>query len=119
MNDQDLGRSGENRAAEHLIERGHVIISRNFKWNRGELDIVSLKDGLLIITEVKTRSYNGVVEPYKSVNNKKQKQIIRVSNAFIEKYRREEEVRFDVISIIISEKGLKLNHIESAFYPTM
>ena len=83
------------------------------------MDLVSIYQGVLVITEVKTRSYNGILEPFQSVNRSKQKQIIKVSNAFIEKYGREEEVRFDVISIVNSHNGPNVNHIKSAFYPTM
>jgi len=110
---------GEDLAVKHLNKIGHKVLDRNFKWNRGELDIISLDKGVLVITEVKTRSDNRVAEPYRSVNRSKQRQIVRISNAYMEKYHREEEVRFDVISITNSNSNIRLNHIKGAFYPTM
>lgn len=47
------GKEGENIAAKLLIEQGHKILERNFRIQRGEIDIISEKENVLYFTEVK------------------------------------------------------------------
>ena len=56
-------------------------------------------------------------EPYQAVNKKKQKQIIHIANKYIEASERTEEIRFDIISVIINKSAIKIEHIKNAFYP--
>ena len=71
----------------------------------------------LIATEVKTRETAVFGSPHSAVSRSKQRQIISVMNAFIEQSQRTEEVRFDVISIVLGKGKTEIEHIESAFYP--
>jgi putative endonuclease len=50
-----LGRLGEQLAAEHLIRRGFQIVERNYRTRWGELDIVAYDGRTLAFCEVKTR----------------------------------------------------------------
>ncbi|KKU94481.1 MAG: hypothetical protein UY26_C0001G0033 [Candidatus Jorgensenbacteria bacterium GW2011_GWA1_48_13] len=51
----ELGKWGEDRACEYLVDKGFKIIERNFRKPWGELDIVAkYKDGTLVFVEVKT-----------------------------------------------------------------
>ncbi len=51
----ELGKWGEDRACEYLVENGYKVIERNFRRRWGELDIVAKhKDGTLVFVEVKT-----------------------------------------------------------------
>ena len=56
-----LGAYGETVAARrHLVERGMVLLDRNWRCREGELDLV-LRDGdVLVACEVKTRRSDGV-----------------------------------------------------------
>lgn len=51
----ELGKEGENAAAEYLMSKGYSIRHRNWHSGKRELDIVAQKDGELIVVEVKTR----------------------------------------------------------------
>lgn len=53
MNTKIIGNHYENIAAEYLISIGHEIIERNYRSPVGEIDIISIKDNNLHITEVK------------------------------------------------------------------
>lgn len=46
---------GENIACEYLINHHYTILERNFQKRYGELDIVAVKDNILVFVEVKTR----------------------------------------------------------------
>ncbi|GAA4058466.1 YraN family protein [Nonomuraea soli] len=52
----DLGRHGEQLAADYLTAAGMRILERNWRSRRGEIDILA-RDGVdLVVVEVKTRS---------------------------------------------------------------
>lgn len=51
-----LGKRGEDYAVRFLSDQAHEIIARNFKTKLGEIDIISLKDGVVYFYEVKVRS---------------------------------------------------------------
>ena len=64
MSDKDeLGRRGEQAAAEYLERAGLRILDRNWRCETGELDIVALERRVLVICEVKTRSGLQVRQP--------------------------------------------------------
>ena len=53
----ELGRTGEELAANWLRSQGYQILERNWKSKYGyELDIIAFKDNCLHVIEVKTRS---------------------------------------------------------------
>jgi putative endonuclease len=119
MNHIELGQKGEDIAVNYLISKGWEIKSRNFKWRKGEIDIICEAQNRLKIIEVKTRNSNYFGEPFLAVNRAKQRQIIGVTNQYIQANEIDKEVEFDVISIILNESKMKLEHIENAFYPTL
>ena len=47
-----LGKTGEDAAVAYLERNGYTINHRNWRKTRLELDIVAVKDGLLIVVEV-------------------------------------------------------------------
>ncbi|MFK7787637.1 MAG: YraN family protein [Crocinitomicaceae bacterium] len=117
MNHIELGKKGEQLAVNLLKKKDHLILQQNFRYRRGEIDIISISNNQLIATEVKTRETKAFGAPFSAVSRSKQRQIISVMNAFIEQSQRTEEVRFDVISIVLEKEKREIEHIESAFYP--
>lgn len=117
MNHIELGQAGEEIAVNHLVNKGFDIVERNYKWKNSEIDVICKKAGLFIVVEVKTRNSIALGEPYLSVTRSKQKQIIKVANRFIELNNVQEDIQFDVISIILNRHQIKIEHIENAFYP--
>jgi putative endonuclease len=117
MNHIELGREGERIAVKLLKKKNHTILHENFRYRRGEVDIISTHQNQLIATEVKTRETAAFGAPFSAVSRSKQRQIISVMSAFIEQSQRTEEVRFDVISIVLGKQKTEIEHIESAFYP--
>lgn len=117
MTNIELGQEGEELAANMLIQKGYHILTRNYRFKKGEIDIICEFDNLLVIVEVKTRQTAIIGEPYQAVTQSKQKQIIKVTNQYIEETNCQLEVRLDVISIVLNQYGTKIEHIEAAFYP--
>ena len=48
------GRAGERLAALHLRRLGHLVLARNLRHPRGELDLVTRAGAELVVVEVKT-----------------------------------------------------------------
>ena len=115
-NNKITGNEGENRAVQFLLENGYKILFRNWRLNIGEIDIIALKEDVLVFVEVKTMP-NSTLDMLKSVlNAQKQKRIIKMSKCFLQNNREYNDryIRFDVI--ILDMKGLPpVYHIENAF----
>jgi putative endonuclease len=119
MNHIELGQAGEKLAVDHLRIKKHTILSQNYRFRRGEIDIISESENFLVATEVKTRKSRMYGSPVNAVSLSKQRQLVRVMNAYILETDSEKEVRFDVISIILNQHQSEIEHIESAFYPLL
>ncbi|RBQ15174.1 YraN family protein [Spongiactinospora rosea] len=52
----ELGRHGEQIAADFLQARGWEVLARNWRCREGEIDIVARDGRALVVVEVKTRS---------------------------------------------------------------
>lgn len=52
----DLGRHGEQLAADFLGAGGMEILARNWRCRQGEIDIIARDGPVLVVVEVKTRS---------------------------------------------------------------
>jgi putative endonuclease len=119
---KELGSKGEQLAADFLIKQGYEIVARNFRYDRGEIDIVAKKGGLLSFCEVKTRKTNKFGAGEDAVNLRKQTQLRKVAEGFIaeqaavrESFAEEYEFRFDVVVVEISQKQSRIRFIENAF----
>ena len=66
---------GENRAVDYLIENGYKILFRNWRLSGGEIDIIALKDDVLVFVEVKTLPNSTVDMLEKVLNKEKQPEI--------------------------------------------
>lgn len=110
----DLGKKGEDIALQYLIHSGHVILETNWRSGKGELDIVSTYNNLLVISEVKTRTSAAYGEPFEDVTERKQALLEDTAEAYLEEKELELELRFDIISIVL-EPQPQLEHITDAF----
>ena len=112
----DFGKLAEDMAAEFLVRKNYRILARNFRYQKAEIDIVAEFNGIIVVTEVKARSYNTLIEPQEAVTKKKIKSIVICSDFFMNERKIDKEVRFDIITVLPDEQGvLQLNHIEDAF----
>ncbi|MDQ0592237.1 putative endonuclease [Chryseobacterium ginsenosidimutans] len=112
----DLGKKAEDLAAEFLLKNGYKILARNFRYQKAEIDIITEKDSLIIVVEVKARSTDAFNLPQEAVNKRKIKLIVSAANHYLEEFNKQQEVRFDIISVLPDEKGnLSIEHIINAF----
>ena len=115
---KEIGILGENAAANLLIEKGYTILERNYRINHLEVDIIAQKDDTIAFVEVKTRSVNFLVPPHEAVNYRKQYLIVNAADGYMRHFNREEEGRFDVITVLHNNgEVVSVEHIEGAFEP--
>ena len=114
-----LGSKGEDIAADHLKRSGYKILFRNWKWGKNEIDIIAEKDDTVVFVEVKTRTDEFLGGVASAISTEKQKSIIYAADGYIRRFNVDKESRFDVLTIIMSGETFTIDHIESAFYPTL
>jgi len=107
------GRDGETVAASFLEEKGMEILERNFRFSRGEVDIIAIDGETIVFVEVKTWAAYGIDALEQALDRKKQRKIIETSKYFLALNRKYKymAIRFDVI--FISPQGI--THLASAF----
>lgn len=83
----DLGRAGEERAAEHLQSRGYTVLYRNWRCRDGEVDIVAAVADDIVFVEVKTRRGSAFGHPFDAIDARKRIRMWRVAMAWIAAHR--------------------------------
>jgi putative endonuclease len=118
---QNLGIKGEDIACRFLIERGHVILQRNYRCGHLEIDIISLDSEGIHFVEVKTRKNNIQSPPQDNVDWRKQKKIIEAAKRFLNSESGHpygfHECMFDVIAITFKGKDHILDWFPQAYMP--
>nr|WP_321406085.1 YraN family protein [uncultured Carboxylicivirga sp.] len=115
----ELGKVGEEVAARYLAERGFVIVERNWRYNKKELDLIAYDDNQLVIIEVKTRTSDGWEHPKEAITTSKIRFIVEATEAYIIENDIENEVRFDVVTVIPDNGDWEIEYLKEAFHPSL
>lgn len=115
----DLGKRGEQIAAQFLIQNGYEILDENWVHGKAEVDLIAYIAKQIIFVEVKTRTSVNFGMPEDFVSAAKQNQMELAANAYLEIMEHQGEVRFDIISVLFDkENKYTINHIPDAFWPS-
>jgi putative endonuclease len=112
---KEIGRKGEALATEYLINKGFIILERNYRFGRLEIDIIGQIENTIVFIEVKTRQSKKYGYPDEAVDDKKTDHILSCADHFIYQNQWNGDIRFDIISIILKPE-ISIEHIEDAFY---
>ncbi len=112
-----LGKAGEDHAVAYLRQEGYTIRHCNWRCGKKELDIVAQQGNELIVVEVKTRSSSEFGNPEEAITDRKIRNIVSSTDAYLRKFCLDLPVRFDVITLIGSEEHFTIEHIREAFFP--
>ena len=108
-----LGQTGEDLACYYLSNLGYEIIQRNFRYRKGEIDIIAKDKDEVVFIEVKTRSSGDYGEPAEAVTARKKKHIFRTAQLFLKINNIEDAyTRFDVIEIYFYKNKYYIHHIK-------
>lgn len=115
---QELGKSGEDLAADALAARGYAILARRHRSRGGEIDIVARDGETMVFVEVRRRSREEYGTAAESVTPWKQRQVVRMAVDYLAREGLWETcpVRFDVVAIDDSLDGVpRITVIPGAF----
>lgn len=106
-----LGRLGEQRAADYLKTLHYEILARNWRCRRGEIDIVALDEGTVVIVEVKTRSTDRFGLPVEAVGPIKLSRLRALAGEWLAcRAERFPRVRIDVVSVLGLGQDALIDH---------
>ncbi len=119
LNKIELGKKGEEIAVNFLKDEGFEIIEQNYRYGKGEIDIIAKdpSDNYLAFVEVKTRQNLDYGEPEYAITKNKQRQIRKIAELYLyDKEIEELDCRFDVIAILLEDiNNPSIKHYVNAF----
>lgn len=77
------GASAENIACLYLSQQGIKIVERNYRTQRGEIDIIAREDDTLIFVEVRLRSKPNFGDAAQSIDARKQARLITAAQHYL------------------------------------
>ena len=113
-----VGREGEAIAAEYLLDKGYVLLVRNYSCPLGEIDLVVREQDTLVFVEVRTKTGASFGLPQESINNRKQQKLRQLAWYYLKATKQENSnCRFDVMAVTLNRQGKKVRveHIIDAF----
>jgi putative endonuclease len=118
---KELGRRGEELAADHFSRLGYRVLARNHRTRFGELDLVLADEdeSTIVFCEVKARRL-GSGEPLDNLHERKQRQVRTMAAAWLSQVKDRPfgaELRFDAVGVTVDGRGelVRLDHYEAAF----
>ncbi len=112
-----LGQRGEELAVAKLIRRGYTVRERNWRCQRGEVDIIAEHDGWLVFVEVRARRGRELGSPEDSITPAKRARMIQVAQSYLSELEPGEvDWRIDVVAVELTQSGklLRVDVYENA-----
>ncbi len=105
------GQFYEELAASYLQQAGLRLLEQNYRCKAGEIDIICTQGEQLVFVEVRYRSNRNFGSAAASVDQRKQRKIIRAAQVYLQRKRHYQgrPCRFDVLAITPSESSNELD----------
>ena len=117
----ELGRRGEQLAAEHFSRLGYRVLARNHRTRWGELDLVLADDSddTIVFCEVKSRRL-GSGDWRDNLNERKRRQVRTMAAAWLNEVTDRPlyaDLRFDAVGVTLDDRNelVRLDHLQAAF----
>lgn len=110
----EIGRNGEDLAAEYLVAHGAEVLERNWRNRWCEIDIIAFCDDTLRFVEVKYRSRVGYGTPLEYITVDKSNRLKRASLAWVQAHRYGGPYQIDVISVVGDLHKAQIEWLENA-----
>lgn len=103
---QKLGRWGERLAAKHLESEGYIVVERNWRCRRGEIDLIARGGKVLVFVEVKTRRGRDYGTPEEAITGPKAKRLLELGQRYLLEHELEDvEWRIDLVAVELDQHG--------------
>jgi putative endonuclease len=117
----ELGRAGEERAAQYFQQKGYRVLDRNWRCASGEIDLVVADERDIVIVEVKTRRGEGFGHPFEAIDARKRARLWRLTAIWMAAHPTElqgHRVRIDAVGIIgLDPSTAPLEHLVDVEVP--
>ena len=114
-----LGQRAEAAVAEFLERSGFVIVARNLRFGRLELDVVARRGELIVVVEVRTRGAGAWTSGFGSLTFAKRQRIRRAGQRlWRQRFQHDASalhLRFDAASVHFEEAGARVDYVAAAF----
>ncbi len=115
----ERGRRAEQAVAQYLEAAGFLVVARNLRLGRLELDIVARLRELIVVVEVRMRGEGAWTTPFGSLSRIKRERIRRAGQRlWRQRYQRDpsaERMRFDAASVRFEDGRAEIEYVVAAF----
>ena len=120
------GAIGEQAAVDYLRQQGFMIVERNCRIGRSEIDIIASrydelhdliaqKGKILCFVEVKTRKYGSMTAPEEAITEQKMRAMRRAASSYMAQCHSMLEPKFSLIAVeMIGDRVEALRFVEDA-----
>lgn len=111
------GEAGERAAEAHLRKLGLKFLARNYRSDRGEIDLVFREGDCLAFVEVKTRAPDGWTRPAAFVDARKRRLLSQTALDYLRAIDNPPvKIRFDIVEVLMDgERVVELRHLPNSF----
>ncbi len=111
-----LGARAEALVALHLERDGFVLLAKNARVGRLEIDLVARRGRLVVFCEVRARTSDAFMSPAESIDRRKRERIRRAAAGWLRAARLGDvDVRFDAASVVFDTPSGRLTYYDNAF----
>ena len=116
-NTLQIGEATETAALQFLLRHGLSLITKNYRCQYGEIDLIMRDGNTLVFIEVRYRQHVQFGGSASSITAKKQKKIMNTALHFLQHHQTDAASRFDVIAMSPSETKIPytIDWIQNAF----
>ena len=111
------GELGERAAEKHLRGLGLKFLTRNFRSERGEIDLIFRDGDCLVFIEVKTRSSETWTRPAAAVDARKRRLLSQTALDYLRLIKNPEvKIRFDIVEVLLADGAVReVRHLPNTF----
>jgi len=102
-------------AARYLAASGMIILERNVRRGRGEIDLIARDDEHIVFVEVRSRRSGGTFDP-SVLSREKMKRLADAAEVWLAESGRPDALcRFDILAVRVGADGYRFRHVRAAF----
>lgn len=110
----EFGKFAEEMATCEYIKKGYVILDRNWRMGKTEIDIIAQKDDTVVMVEVKARNGKNS-DPIEAVTRDKRRRMVKAADVYLRLMKGSLNYRFDIFTLTGSTSNYTYEVIEDAF----
>lgn len=111
------GAEAEELACRHLQQQGLYLVERNYRCQRGEIDLIMRDGASMVFVEVRYRRSTRFGSGAESIDRRKQAKLAAAALHYLQSHRDAAKcpARFDVVSITSNGNRYEIDWIRNAF----